>query len=207
MKGLLLKDFYMAKKYCRSTLLIVLVFFAVALSGADNLFFLFYPCLIAGMIPMSLCAYDERSHWNQYSGGLPYTKAQMVSAKYLIGLLAQLSVFVFCMIAFVVRMCFLGSADFCTYAAALVSVFGVSLISSSLPLPFIFRFGVEKGRLAMYVILGFFSAVVVFFSISADPVPIGKLADFFPLILFLAGIVVYVISWYLSVVLYDKREE
>ena len=64
MKGLLLKDFYMAAKYCRA-------------------------CLLCGMIPVNLLAYDERSRWLEYSGTLPYTKAQIVSGKYLVGIIVQ----------------------------------------------------------------------------------------------------------------------
>ena len=44
MKGLLLKDLYMAAKYCRAFLLIVVVFLAVSFFGDDNIFFVVYPC-------------------------------------------------------------------------------------------------------------------------------------------------------------------
>lgn len=63
MKGLLLKDWYMMKKYCRAYLLIAVVFIAVSLFSNDNMFFVFYPCLLCGMIPVNLLAYDERSRW------------------------------------------------------------------------------------------------------------------------------------------------
>ena len=66
MKGLLLKDLYMTMKYCRSYLLIAVVFTAVSFVGNDNLFFIFYPCPFCGMIPVTLLGYDERSHWQQY---------------------------------------------------------------------------------------------------------------------------------------------
>lgn len=94
MKGLLLKDWYMMKKYCKAYIAIIVVFIAVFLVSNDNLFFVFYPCMICGMIPVNLLGYDERSHWVQYSGTMPYTKAQLVSGKYLIGLLAQLTILV-----------------------------------------------------------------------------------------------------------------
>ena len=70
MKGLLRKDLYMMGKYCRSYLLLVIVFLCVSVFSSDNLFFVFYPSLFSGMIPVSLLAYDERSRWTQYSGTL-----------------------------------------------------------------------------------------------------------------------------------------
>ena len=91
MKGLFLKDWYMMKKYCRAYIVIAAVFIAVSVVSDDNMFFVFYPCMLCGMIPVNLLGYDERSHWVQYSGSLPYTKTQIVSAKYLIGLFAQVT--------------------------------------------------------------------------------------------------------------------
>ncbi|NMP37237.1 MAG: ABC-2 transporter permease [Clostridiales bacterium] len=93
MKGLLLKDFYMIGKYCRSFVLILTVFLVVSCFGNDNTFFIIYPVLIAGMIPVTLISYDEREKWHIYSETLPYTRAQFVSVKYLIGLLFELTVF------------------------------------------------------------------------------------------------------------------
>ena len=92
MKGLLLKDWYMIKTYCKLYLVMAVLFLAASFVSSDNLFFVFYPCLLCGMIPVNLLAYDERSHWTQYSCTLPYTRAQLVCAKYLVGLFCQLAV-------------------------------------------------------------------------------------------------------------------
>ena len=54
MKGLLLKDWYMIQKYCRSYILITAVFIGISLENGENLFFTFYPCMLCGMIPVTL---------------------------------------------------------------------------------------------------------------------------------------------------------
>ena len=54
MKGLLLKDWYMMKKYCRPYLVLAVVFIAVSLFSDYNMVFVFYPCLLCGIIPVSL---------------------------------------------------------------------------------------------------------------------------------------------------------
>lgn len=94
MKGLLLKEYYMIAKYCRAFLLIVVVFLAVSFFSSDNMFFIMYPAILASMIPVTLISYDEREKWNVYSGTLPYSRAQLVSAKYLAGLFFSALVFV-----------------------------------------------------------------------------------------------------------------
>ena len=104
MKGLLLKDLYMMKKYCKSSFLIAIASIALSFVGDSNLLFVFYPCIICGMIPGTLLAYDEKSKWPQYSETMPYTKGQMVSGKYLIGLGTQIAVLIVTGIAQAIQM-------------------------------------------------------------------------------------------------------
>ena len=88
MSGLLLKEFYMAWKYCRLHLVITVLFLGLAMfSSSDNLFLLVYPCALASFIPVTLQSYDTQSRWNVYFETLPTSRAQYVSAKYLIGLI------------------------------------------------------------------------------------------------------------------------
>lgn len=207
MKGLLLKDFYMMKRYCRSYLLIVAVFIAFSLASNDNLFFVFYPCLLCGMIPVNLLGYDERSRWMQYSATLPYTKGQIVSCKYVIGLMAQAAMLIATGIAQAVRMSISGTFQLNDYIVLMLMVLMMATITSSLSLPFIFKLGIEKGRAAYYVMIGVVvigSAVASGMS-GADLHTKTQLSSILP-ILCLAGIGIYAFSWYLSVVFYKKRE-
>ena len=88
MSGLLLKELYMARKYCRLHLVITVLFLGMAmLPSAENLFLLFYPSAMASFIPVTLLSYDTQSKWDVYFDTLPTSRAQYVSAKYLIGLI------------------------------------------------------------------------------------------------------------------------
>ena len=60
MKGLLLKDWYMMKKYCRYYLFVSIGFIILSMISSGNMFFVFYPCLLCGMISVNLLGYDER---------------------------------------------------------------------------------------------------------------------------------------------------
>lgn len=94
MKGLLIKDAYMTVKYCKSLLLICIIFF-IAQYFTENMFFCIYISVVTGIIPVTLLGYDERSKWSEYTSVLPYSKAQIVSSKYIIGLVIQIIVFYF----------------------------------------------------------------------------------------------------------------
>ena len=206
MKGLILKDIYMAAKYCRAYALIAVVFLGMSVVNSENTFLLFYPCLLCGMIPVNLLAYDERSKWLQYSATLPYSKAQIVSAKYLIGLMAQLTVLAATLIAQTVRMYLNG----CFSLSGLLLLLGTTLLlsafASSIAMPFMFLWGVEKGRIAYYVMVGIVSAAA--FVINDLPMAPGGTEETVLLtpLLCLVSAVLYGLSWYLSIKSFAKRE-
>lgn len=207
MKGLLLKDWYMMKQYCRYYLFCAVGFTALSVISSGNMFFVFYPCLLCGMIPVNLIGYDERSRWMQYCGTLPYTKAQVVSGKYLIGLFSQLTVLLVTGTAQAAKMIISGNFDFGEFAVLILLMLIVSTLSSSISLPFIFKLGVEKGRTAYYVMVGFVCGA----SVLASGLFRGELGIEIKLnlvltILAIVAIGIYIFSWYMSIVFYKKRE-
>ena len=207
MKGLLLKDWYMMKKYCRYYLFVSIGFIILSMMSSGNMFFVFYPCLLCGMIPVNLLGYDERSRWTEYVGTLPYSKTQIVSAKYLIGLFTQITMLTVICITQGVKMGVEGSFVLKEFLVLMMLLLIMASVASSLTLPFVFKYGVEKGRVVYYVMIG----VVCAGSIIASDLLSGgiqaeiKLNGIFPMIC-LIGIGIYALSWYLSIVFYKKRE-
>lgn len=208
MKGLLLKDAYMAAKYCRAYLLIVVVFLIAAPFSGDNLFLMMYPCILASMVPVNLLAYDAQSKWEQYAGTLPCSRAQLVSAKYLIGLFASCGVLVLIALVQGIRMA-VGSIP----VQALGSLMAMSMISSfvvpAITLPLIFRFGPEKGRILYMVVVGIACGISAMVSITQSPTLFSpEISTELPVLglICLAAAVVYGASWYLSILFYKMRE-
>ena len=207
MKGLLLKDWYMMKRYCRYYLFCAIGFTILSVMSSGNMFFVFYPCLLCGMIPVNLIGYDERSRWMQYCGTLPYTKAQVVSGKYLIGLFSQLAVLLDIGIAQAVKMIISSNFNFGEFAVLVLLMLIVSTLSSSISLPFIFKLGVEKGRTAYYVMIGFVcGASVLASSLFKGQLGIEIKPNLVLAVLAVVGIGIYILSWYLSIVFFKKRE-
>ena len=207
MKGLLLKDWYMIKMYCKSYHFIAIVFVALSLVSNGNMFFVFYPCLLCGMIPVNLLGYDERSRWMQYSGTMPLTKAQIVSGKYLIGLLAQLTILLVMGVAQAVKMMIADDFVLGEFVVLMLLMLIVSTLTSSIPLPFVFKLGVEKGRTAYYVMIGFVcGASVLASSLFRGQLGIEMKPNLVLAILAVVGIGIYIFSWYMSVVFYKRRE-
>ena len=206
MKGLMLKDLYMSAKYCRAFLIIVFVFLAVSFFGDENVFFIIYPTMIASIIPVTLISYDERDKWNQYSGTLPYSKAQIVSSKYITGLLFGGSVFILSVLAAAVRMTLKNRFSWDALLMTAVFLLALGVIGPTLLLPFVFKFGAEKGRIAFYVMVGLLCSVGAVLAGIGFNVGLPSDSISLSVIIILASVLLYALSWRLSILFYQKRE-
>ena len=199
MKALLRKDFYQLKAYCKSMLLVVVVFGAVSIISPDNLFFFSYPIILMGLLPVSLLSYDERSHWDEFCGCLPVSKGAMVGEKYLLGLMLVVPTTVLFTFLRAAGTDLAGAFDL----PGLWQLSGLSLamglLSIELCMPFYFKFGVEKGRIVYYV------AVCVFVAASFAAQTLPRLsAPIAPVALAVAA-VGYAVSWNVAVKMYGVK--
>lgn len=211
MKGLLLKDLYMAAKYCRVYPIIVLVFAAASIFSDGNIFFLFYPILMAGIIPVTLMSYDEKSRWEVYSGAFPYTRKQLVTVKYGVALLV-----LGCSVALIaavqgIHLVFSAKADWLGYALLLAVMLPLGLFPPCILLPVMFRFGVDKGRIVFYaviiVVCGALGALGALDLGTGAAAFLSGLGSGWTIAAVLAaGALLFLGSWRLSIHFYQKRE-
>ena len=145
MKALMIKDTYVIWKQMKYFLFLILIFSALP-SGFNNAFAVIY----AAMLPYTALAYDERSKWDQLAAMMPYSTRDVVLGKYVFGWLciggaAVLSGLLQSVLSLVIHRAFLPS----TLAMSVLGALCILAIS----LPLMFRLGVEKGRLGMFLII------------------------------------------------------
>lgn len=206
MKGLLLKDWYLMIKYCKSFLLLIIIFTAVSFSGEENAFFLMYPCVMASMIPMTLCSYDEREKWCAYSLTLPVSKTQYVSAKYILGLLINVVVVTAIGVALAFRMMSFNSFNVTGYMSTLGVIALATMIIPSILMPFVYKLGTEKARIAYIGAIAVAFAASAAFSVMAPEIGFSIVGGAGIAITFVLLMAVYAASWFISVKFYNKRE-
>lgn len=145
MSALILKDFYVLWRQMRLFLLLLLVFSAIP--GSFNSTFV---VVYAAMLPYTALAYDERSKWDQLAAVMPYSTRDIVLGKYVFGWLCIGAAAVLSLL-FQAVLALLGSRAFAPAMMALAALGGLCILAISLPV--MFRFGVEKGRLMMFLII------------------------------------------------------
>lgn len=152
MIGLLKKDLFVADKSGRLLLVMAVVFSVIPNMGS---FGTTYAMILALMMPLTSIAYDERSKWDKYAAMLPYTPGQLVWSKYLLAYFYTLLGGGIIVLGTFLRGITTGSADWKETMEMAVLMGVVMLFIMAIGLPVIYRFGSEKGRLAMIVVMGF----------------------------------------------------
>lgn len=206
MKGLIQKDFYLMGRYSKMIMIISLLFVIVPIfSGQDTAFFMFYPFVIATMLPVSVISYDERDKWNSYCDALPVTRADYVSAKYICGIVIMLVLLSVSAVSQYIAASRAGSFSGAKYIGLLATLTLIGCAAPGFALPLILKLGVEKGRIAYYIIIGFFCALGVWLPNNVQLAQ-GGIAGVSPVIILCAAFVIYAVSWFMSIRFYEKRE-
>ena len=202
MKGMFLKDFYVAKKNLRTFLVMILAFSLGSLAVRDSgNFFLCYGIVMMPGITMSLISYDERYHWDTYAGAMPLNREQMVTEKYLLHLVMVLVWLpVLLVLQHFQQVPAFGGAPLTLLVAGL----NLGLLLPGILLPIIFALGTEKGRAGYYVVL--FGGMILA-TVSEE---LTSLTGYVPeamagIVLILLPAAVYVLSWRIAIRLYEKR--
>ena len=202
MKGLFLKDFYVAKKNLRTFLIMILAFSLGSLAARENgNIFLCYGIVMMPGITMSLISYDERYHWDCYAGAMPLSREQLVTEKYLLHL-GMVLVWLPVLLLFqrFQQVPAFGGAPL----ALLVAGLNLGLLLPGILLPIIFALGTEKGRAGYYVVL--FGGMIL----ATVSEKLTSLTGYVPeamagIVLILLPAAVYVLSWRIAIRLYKQR--
>ena len=204
MKGLLLKDFFTLSKSLRMFLLLILVF--ACMPGYNMAIF---AVVYASLLPVTALSYDERCKWDTLAAMSPYSPAEMVISKYLLGYVGILLASVLALTVHSVYGLFSSSPDG-GYISSIAGGAASGLLILALTLPAMYKFGVEKGRIAFFVILAVTFGCVAGLSALADK---GELTRFSlqmgtgtGIVILLAVLLLNVLSILLSIRFYSRRE-
>ena len=149
MIGLIMKDLLLIKGNLKTAILLFIVFILLAINGNGN--FAFIPAFISVMLFMSTFSYDEFNHFDAYAITMPNGKTNIVKAKYIASMILVL---IACLVTFVI--CFVigyiqNNLDLNElFYTILGSGFAITLFQA-LIYPFIFKFGIEKGRIGIFI--------------------------------------------------------
>lgn len=208
MKGLILKDLLLIKGNARYILIFLVIFGLIALEGNDVLYFI--PAFISMMMFMTTFSYDEYNKWDAYAISLPVSRKNIVKAKYV----ASIILWVIALLVTVVITGIMGLFEqninyFEMFGMILGCVFSIVLLEAIM-FPLIFKFGVEKGRIGLFVGVFAIAALLGFIFTGIDLENANGFIEIFNeyyyILLPLVAVILLVISYYVSKRIYLKKE-
>ena len=153
MIALLRKDIYVADKQARLLIVLALIFCLIPNMGA---FSSTYALMTAFMIPINSLAYDDKSKWDKYAAMLPYRISELVGSKYLLCVIYTGLAFLIVAVGMAVQGLVVTRTGIDwteLWETELVLIVTMAFIMN-LTLPLLYRFGTERGRMLMILMLG-----------------------------------------------------
>jgi len=202
MKGLLLKDIINLKSQGKVMAALLMFYIFLALSSNNNAMFGGIVSVIAAILPITALSFDEKARWDKYALSMPVSRTDMVISKYLLG-------FLLLGCAFLINMLFNIFASTDTIKEVFILAYillAIGLVFLSLVLPILFKFGVEKGRLFILVILFLPTAAVIIFSKAGLQKPSEEALHNLLLVSPFIVIAILVFSILVSLKIYSKKE-
>ena len=208
MKALIYKDLLAVWNYCRSFIFMCAMFLLFSVVLEEYRFLQMYPSIFTFILLNTIIAYDERDRWDRQVLAMPVSRKQYVTAKYLVSVVLQAVVLILTATAHALQLLRTGSFSWENIGITAVIVMLFGTLPPAMFLPFIFKAGVEKGRIAYMIAAGCGcglggAGMKVLNTLGMMDKPVG--IGFAPVAMVLA-LLLFCGSWALSVKWYEKRE-
>ena len=208
MLGLIKKDLLMIKGNLRQAILFLIVFIILALQ--ENNIIVIVPVFVSMMIFMTTFSYDEYNKWEAYAISLPVSRKNIVKAKYFASIILWAIALLVTAVITVVMGIFEQNINYSEMIGMILGcVFSIVLLEA-LMFPLIFKFGVEKGRIGVFIGVFVIAALLGFIFTGIDLENANGFIEFFNnyyyILIPLVAVILMVISYFVSKKIYLKKE-
>ena len=206
--GMIKKDLLMIKNNRKSIIIAFVLYIMYSIMfEIDMSFFL---TIMGLMMCVSTLNYDDFNNWHIYAGSLPQGRINVVKSKYITSIIVT-SIFTILgemmglLISFTKGNYNLENMISSGIGGLIASIFIMSILY-----PIVFKYGAEKGRIAITIlgvgIVGVCMLFTSFINIDASTKLIDSLDIYFPVICIIGSILMISISYIISKKVYLKRE-
>jgi len=212
MKGLIIKDYFYLKRQLKTFFALIVFYIILSVMMKNTSVLSAMVVAFSAILPVTTMSLDEYNKWERLGLAMPLTRKDIVSGKYLLGILIiTASAFVILPMSLLVN--FFSGTPFAIIEhlceTLLCAGAGITLLSILLPL--IFKFGVEKARIIMLIIFmlpAFFGMIfskVIKNAMSLLPITVPTIG-ITALLLTLLCFLFLTISFFITVRIYQKKE-
>lgn len=147
MYALLLKDILALKRTLRIYAAFLVVYCGIGIFSDNPSFFMVFITVLSIMLPINAMTIDKGCHWNAYAACLPIPRSMGVLSKYVLAGLGILAAIIPCLVFRLVdRYTSLITDTISWSEIALMTALALTILAFQMP--FLFRFGPDRGRFA-----------------------------------------------------------
>lgn len=147
MRALLLKDILALKRTLRIYAAFLVVYCGIGIFSDNPSFFMVFITVLSIMLPINAMTIDKGCHWNAYAACLPIPRSMGVLSKYVLAGLGILAAIIPCLVFRLVdRYTSLITDTISWSEIALMTALALTILAFQMP--FLFRFGPDRGRFA-----------------------------------------------------------
>lgn len=211
MNGLLLKDLLILKTNWKTYTFLAVFYAAFAFVGNPS-FFSAMLTVILMICPLSSFSTDELARWDKFAAALPGGRRAVVRAKYQFLFLVLGGAFVLsCAVNLLVSLFGRGEdSTFLELMLAALACAAVGLLLNSVLYPFLFKYGSQKSRIMLGIVVAVAFGMGVFILAVSGRTATDLLTGISPLAAAAGAVVLLaaavVISYRVSRRIYDKKE-
>lgn len=169
MKGLLIKELLYLKQYFRVFIGLIVFFMLIALFNHNLSAMASMIVTLPLIISINSYSADAMNRWAEFSVCFPFTRKKLVQVKYIFMLLLTVLITGLVVIIGFICHCFIAF-DVSEFIINLFALFCTSLILLSILAPLIYKYGIEKSRyLLMIIVMIPFLLIILFGSYLEQP--------------------------------------
>lgn len=206
MLGLFLKDILVSKKYMKTLLLITGFYFIFGILTKNIMFSSYMVLFLAAMMTFTTFAYDENVKWDGYAMTFPITRNHIVLSKYLVSITCSAIGSIISLLTMVIYTSLTGNKLSFEDFVILGVLLEVAIIFCCFIIPIIFKFGIEKGRLLMFLVIAIPIILLYLLKDSKIQPPSDQTIEN---LLYLSPVITFVlvaISMIISIGVYSKKD-
>lgn len=220
--GLLKKDIYNLSSYKTSLIIILVLVPIFCISISDIQFIIPALTMMLGMIAISTFSYDDMSKANKYINAMPSTKKDVVREKYILAIMGIFfggiaGTIVTIIVGKIINIVNPSSNVVLNYQEiitnAITWMIGLYIVQS-IQIPLIYKYGSEKSRIVMIMLMILAGGVIVFvqplisaiYNMINIKIPQNLYTIIIGIGLVLLAIVMYIISFKISYKTYENKE-
>ena len=216
-KGLIIKDLLQLKSYKRTLIVFMAIFILTSISQENTRNVLTVMITLGfGMFSIATFSYDEMAKSDKYILTFPLTKKEVILSKYILVIGATIIGAIIGVIANII-LAFSMQNELPNIEELIViaigSVFGIGIVEA-IQIPCIYKYGTEKGRIQIFIaiaIIAFLLGGIIWIGEKwginlLENNMITFISNIIPIILSLATVIIYYISYKVAYRIYQKKE-